>query len=137
MHIERLLQYGLTNNLIEPVDYDFTKNAVLEVLELDQWEEPHLEPWEIPEDPAGLLEPILDWAASQGLLTSNTVTFRDLLDTKLMACFVPRPSVVIRDFYETNEKEGSEKATENFYEQSKKNHYIRMDRIRKNEHWKV
>ncbi|WLD92790.1 UDP-glucose--hexose-1-phosphate uridylyltransferase [Alkalihalobacillus sp. AL-G] len=136
-HIELLLQYGLKNELIEPIDYQYKKNAILEVLEIDQWEEPEIECKELPDHPAELLEPILDWAASREMLFNDSVTFRDLFDTKIMACFVPRPSVVIRDFYQTYENDGPQKATKIFYEKSKKCHYIRMDRIRKNDDWKV
>ena len=37
--IERLLQYGLQKQLIEKWDVGFARNQILEVLELNEWEE--------------------------------------------------------------------------------------------------
>ncbi|RBW71326.1 UDP-glucose--hexose-1-phosphate uridylyltransferase [Bacillus taeanensis] len=132
--IERLLQYGLKNNLIGKWDVDYTRNAILEVLRLDDYEKVEIKDESL-DSPVEPLEHILEWAFENGRLEDNTVTYRDLLDTKIMSCFVSKPSEIIRNFYETYENPGPEQATKDFYEFSKNTHYIRQDRIAKNEHW--
>ena len=51
------------------------------------------------ETPTPILENILDYAAEQNLI-ENTVTERDLFDTLIMNCVMPRPSEVINKFNE-------------------------------------
>ncbi|MBC7960693.1 MAG: UDP-glucose--hexose-1-phosphate uridylyltransferase, partial [Vallitaleaceae bacterium] len=63
------------------------------------------------------------------------VTERDLLDAKIMAQLLPRQSEVIREFYQIQEAQGKEAATDYFYALSQNSNYIRMDRIAKNKHW--
>jgi UDPglucose--hexose-1-phosphate uridylyltransferase len=132
--IERLLHYGLKKNLIGNWDIDYTRNAILEVLCLDDYEKVEIRDEEL-DSPVEPLEHILDWAYENGRLEEDTVTHRDLLDTKIMSCFVSKPSEMIRDFYQIYENEGEKEATKKFYEFSKNTHYIRQDRIAKNEHW--
>ncbi|MFC0272402.1 UDP-glucose--hexose-1-phosphate uridylyltransferase [Metabacillus herbersteinensis] len=132
--IERLINYGLQKKLITAWDTDLTRNKLLEVLELDEFEaaviqEEHLN------SPVEILETILDWSAENGRLTDTTVTYRDLLDTKIMACFVPSQTEIIRQFEHTSKMEGSVQATKDFYQYSQDVHYIRTDRIAKNKHW--
>jgi UDPglucose--hexose-1-phosphate uridylyltransferase len=131
--ITRLVNYALDKGLIEKEDKIFSINALLEVLELDEYKECEIN--EKLEYPTEILENILDWAYENGRLKENTVTYRDLFDTKLMAKLIPRPSEVIKKFYDTIEKEGVEKATDDYYAMSKASNYIRTDRIAKNEHW--
>jgi len=132
--IERLLQYGLNKHLITKWDVDVVRNKLLEVLGLDDFTPIKIKQEQL-DTPVEILENILDWAAANGRLEANTVTYRDLLDTKLMACFVPLPSEMNRLFYEYYEREGAEAATKFFYQFSKDVHYIRTDRIAKNEMW--
>ncbi|MFC0046067.1 UDP-glucose--hexose-1-phosphate uridylyltransferase [Metabacillus iocasae] len=133
-HIHRLIQYGLQKQLMTKWDIDVVRNKLLEVLELDEYSHPEDEENEY-ENIADILENILDWAAEHGRLEENTVTYRDLLDTKLMSCFVPLPSEVNRRFYSTYEEQSPKVATKDFYQFSKDVHYIRTDRIAKNEAW--
>ncbi|WP_078410217.1 UDP-glucose--hexose-1-phosphate uridylyltransferase [Priestia abyssalis] len=132
--IERLLQYGLNKELITKWDIEVVRNKLLEVLELDEFETVETVK-EQAHTPVEIVEKIVDWAAENGRLKENTVTYRDLLDTKIMACFVPLPSEINRRFFECYEKEGAEASTKAFYQFSKDVHYIRTDRIGKNEQW--
>ncbi|HEY4552392.1 MAG TPA: UDP-glucose--hexose-1-phosphate uridylyltransferase [Bacillaceae bacterium] len=132
--IEKLIQYGLNKNLIEQWDVDYVRNTILAMLGLNEVR--IMETGDVQDDsPADLLAGILDWAAENGILEQNTVTFRDLLDTEIMGAFVPRPSTVIRRFFDVYKTEGPKAATEFFYRLSRDSHYIRTDRIAKNEHW--
>lgn len=116
-------------------DVDYTRNRLFHLFQLEgkNPEETPKEP--VPDTPAGILEPMLDYAAEQGLMEDNTTTERDLFDPKIMDCLVPRPSEVTRDFYHAFEKQGPKAATDRFYQLSKDAHYIRTDRIAKNKHW--
>ena len=133
-HIEQLLQYGLKKELITEFDMDVVRNKLLEVLSLEDYTPQNLKE-ESTIDLRNELDAILDWAAENNRLQENTITFRDLLDTKLMGCFVPLPSEMIRKFTEIYKKQGPEKATNWYYQFSKKVDYIRTDRIAKNEEW--
>lgn len=134
--IERLLQYSLNKGLITKWDVEVVRNKLLDVLELSEFKAVEVEK-EQPDTPVDIVEKMLDWAAENGRIEENTVTYRDLLDTELMACFVPLPSEMNRRFFECYEKEGAEVSTKAFYEFSKAVHYIRTDRIAKNEQWLV
>ncbi|OIJ17039.1 galactose-1-phosphate uridylyltransferase [Anaerobacillus alkalilacustris] len=133
LQIERLIQFAIENNLVSQWDKDYTRNSVLDILGLEEVVDVEIESENL-ESPIEILEEILDWAAVNGCLQENTVTYRDLLDTKIMGCFVPRPSEVIRTF-EDKYRNSPEESTEYFYQLSKQSHYIRTDRIAKNEHW--
>lgn len=134
VQIERLLQYGIKKALITKWDTDFTRNSILDVLQLSEAKKVEIEK-ETLDSPVEILEQILDWAADNNRLEENTVTYRDLLDTKIMGCFVSKPSEVIRDFDIRYKQESAKAATKAFYQLSQDVHYIRTDRIAKNEHW--
>ncbi|MBA9028711.1 UDP-glucose--hexose-1-phosphate uridylyltransferase [Peribacillus huizhouensis] len=133
-HIQNLLYYGRENDLFRQEDLIYVRNRVLSLLGLDEWEECHHT------DPlpslVEILTNLLDWAHDQGLLTSNTVTERDILDTEIMNCLMPRPSEVIRQFKNQYENH-PELATKFFYKISTASNYIRLDRIAKNKEWQV
>lgn len=133
-HIEELVQYGLDKGLITQWDIDLTRNKLLEALKLNDAEE-RSEAKETFDTPVPLLEKILDFAAENGLLEENTVTYRDLLDTKLMGCLTPSQTEVIRRFRDTAYNQDIKLATDHFYQFSKDVHYIRTNRIAKNQHW--
>jgi UDPglucose--hexose-1-phosphate uridylyltransferase len=132
--INRLLQYGLNKHLIHEWDLSYARNQILEVLQLEEID-PSDVPSNIPDSPVTILDQILDWAYENGRLVENSVTYRDLFDTKIMGCLTERPSGVIEKFETTYEQAGPEAATANFYQYSKDVHYIRTDRIAKNEDW--
>ncbi|WP_371018121.1 UDP-glucose--hexose-1-phosphate uridylyltransferase [Pseudalkalibacillus sp. JSM 102089] len=134
LEIERLLQYGLQKQLIEMVDADYARNALLHLFELNGVESfPH-PPEEQLDTPTPFLENMLDYAVITGLIEEDTVTERDLFDSKIMNTIVPRPSEVIRQFYE-DYRDSPIKATSTFYQLSKDSQYIRTNRIAKNVHW--
>ena len=132
--INRLLQYGLNKNLICEWDLSYARNQILEVLKLEAIDSSDV-PTNIPDSPVAILDHILDWAYENDRLVENTVTYRDLLDTKIMGCLTERPSGVVEKFGMTYEHVGPEAATADFYQFSKDVHYIRTDRIAKNEDW--
>src|SRR5690606_5993100 len=132
--LEELIQYGLKKRLIETWDVDYVRNELLATLRLEDWKSVDVK---APDDnsPERILSIILDWAAENGRLPHNTITFRDLLDTELMGAFIARPSTIIHTFYDIYKTAGAEAATSYFYQLSQDSHYIRTDRVAKNEHW--
>ncbi|GAA0182815.1 UDP-glucose--hexose-1-phosphate uridylyltransferase [Clostridium sediminicola] len=134
IEISKLVNYALQNNLITENDIIYSTNRLLSVLKLDEVKY-------IKDDYSNtlklssILDNILNWAYNNNLIENNTPVFRDLLDTEIMNCFMPRPSEVITEF---NHKYASNPidATDYFYNLSKSSNYIRTDRIAKNLVWK-
>lgn len=133
--VKRLISYGINKGLIHEADEIYTRNKILEILNIDEYEDVTIEKEDL-DDPQPILDNILDYAYEKGILSENTITFRDLFDTKLMDCFVPRPSEVIRNFYQ-DYKNSPELATANYYKMSLASNYIRVGRTKKDVRWKV
>lgn len=106
--IKGLVQYGLNKGLIKPEDAVYAINQILDVLHMDEYEEPK-EKVES-ENLESILKVLMDYAYETGVLSENSVVYRDLFDTRLMNCLMPRPSEVIKEFwsrYETSAKEAT------------------------------
>lgn len=135
LEIERLITYGLDKGLIHENDIVYSRNLILRVLGLDDFEEIEIAEEKL-ESPVEILDNILDWAFENGILEHNSPVYRDLLDTKIMNCLMPRPSQIIDEFYKRYRKDRRE-ATEYYYDLSKNSNYIRTDRVKRNVFWKV
>lgn len=133
--IQRLVQYGLDKGLICREDEIYVCNRILEILKLDEFEEAVVAQESLAH-PQKILDRILDFAYDKGILEENTVTYRDLLDTKIMDCFMPRPSELRRGF-EADYGISPQRATENYYNLSMASNYIRTERTSKNVSWKT
>lgn len=133
--IERLLQFARQKSIIKELDIITSRNALMDLFKL---EEPYTGkiPDENLESPVDILQNLLDYASEIDLLEENTTTYRDLLDTKIMGLIMPRQSEVVEAFWNTATKEGTKKATQDYYEFSKASNYIRTNRISKNISWK-
>ena len=132
--IARLLQYGRNHGLLESADCTYAANRMLVVLGLESWDNTVEVPEEELESPAPILNNILDWAYETGRLEGNTAPYRDVLDTELMDCMMPRPSEVIHRFYDLY-REDPRCATDYYYQLSRSSNYIRTDRVAKDELW--
>lgn len=130
--IKGLVQYGLNTGLITEVDAIYARNQILDVMGMDEYQEPEGEGFE-----GGLeeiLKVLMDHAHETGVLKDDSVVYRDLFDTKLMNCLMPRPSEVEREFWELY-KVSPEKATDWYYKLSQDSDYIRRYRIVKDMKW--
>ncbi len=130
--INRLINFAMQQNLISEEDKIYSTNMILGVLNLNEFDTTEVN--ETLETPTPILENILDYATEQNLI-ENTVTERDLFDTLIMNCVMPRPSEVINKFNELY-KASKEKATQYYYNLSIASNYIRKDRIDNNIVWK-
>ena len=81
-----------------------------------------------------ILNDMLEYAYQQGMLEEQTVTEKDLFDTKIMGELTPPPSVVRRQFFEKYNI-SPKTATDFYYQFSQATNYIRTDRIAKDEKW--
>lgn len=130
--ISELVGYGILNELIEEADKIYVTNRLLELFGLDSY---------APEDIKGrpladILSDMTDYAVKNGLIPEDTVTYRDLFDTKVMGLLTPAPSVVRAKFKELY-AESPKAATDYYYRFSQATNYIRKDRIAKDEKWKA
>ncbi len=130
--IKKLVCYGLETGLIEQADVIYTTNALLETLGIEEYEEPQETYENVELEP--VLAELLDYAYDQGLIEENSVVYRDLFDTKLMAKMVARPSTIIEKFNSLYEKSPKE-ATDFYYKFSQDTDYIRRYRIKKDVKW--
>lgn len=131
--VKKLVCYGLETGLIKDCDKVYVTNRILEALGLDEYDEPQ-ENYENVNLEQTLKE-LLDYAAQNGII-EDSIVYRDLFDTKLMACLMPMPHEVIEKFNALY-KESPEKATDYFYKLSCDSDYIRRYRIVKDIRWKV
>ena len=131
-YISALADYATKTGLISFADKIYATNKILEILNLDEYEEPT----ETPEiDLENILKGLLDFAVEREIIEDNIVA-RDLFDTKLMGALTPRPSEVISQFLE-NYCESPKAATDYYYKLSCDSDYIRRYRIKKDMKWQV
>ena len=132
--VSTLATYALRTGLIEASEYTWAVNTILDVLKLDSYTDPCQDWGEL--ELAPILEELLDDAHARGVLTENSVVYRDLFDTELMGRLTPRPAQVIERFQNLYEQ-GPKLATDWYYQFSQNTNYIRRDRIAKDMQWKA
>ena len=130
--IAALVQYGIDTGLTPACEKIYTTNLLLDQFHEDDYEEPDAIPSLSLEE---ILEGLLDEACRRELIP-DSITYRDLFDTRLMNCLMPRPSQIQETFrkkYAVSPKE----ATDYFYKLSQDSNYIRRYRVCKDQKWKV
>lgn len=131
--IDRLVEYGIRSGLIDESERIYTTNLLLDV-----FNERDYEPTKVNDDEIELediLNELLDEAVKRNLIEDG-ITYRDLFDTKLMNCLMPRPSQVQKEFWDKY-SESPKEATDYFYKLSQDSNYIRRYRVKKDLKWKV
>ena len=129
--IQTLLNYSIKNKLITEDDIIVARNAIMNVLELGDWDENAIA--FDTDSIETILAPIIDYARKNGII-ADTVNSRDLFDTKIMGLLTAMPREIIAEFrrrYAINPQE----ATDWYYEYSKKTNYVRAERIAKDLVW--
>ncbi|MDO4260703.1 MAG: UDP-glucose--hexose-1-phosphate uridylyltransferase [Eubacteriales bacterium] len=130
--IAALVQYGIDAGLTPACEKIYTTNLLLELMKEDDYEDPA----QIPSLPLeDILKGLLDEACRRGFVEDNVVC-RDLFDTKLMNCLVPRPAQVQAEFREKYALSPRE-ATDYFYKLSQDSDYIRRYRVCRDQKWKT
>ena len=130
--IDELICYGLNTQLVDPVDEVYTRNRLLELFEVDAYETSDFarEPRPVQQ----ILDDLMVIAHEKGIMEDDTITMKDLFDTKIMGLLTPPPSVVQRTFMEKYERSPKE-ATDYYYALSQATNYIRTERVAKDEKW--
>ncbi len=132
-NIKKLVQYGINTGLIPECERIYTTNLLLDLFKEDNYEDVDIDGAKL--DLEKILKALLDEAVERGII-EDSIVYRDLFDTKIMNCLMPRPAQVQAEFakrYEVSPKE----ATDYFYKLSQDSDYIRRYRIQKDRKWKV
>ena len=131
--IKKLVQYGINSGLTPESERIYTTNLLLDLMKEDDYEDVPCDMDDIVlED---VLKDLLDEAVKRGII-EDSVTYRDLFDTKLMNCLVPRPAQIQERFWKEYEK-SPEAATAYYYKLSQDSDYIRRYRISRDRKWTV
>ena len=128
--IRQLTDYGLRTGLVNKEDEIYTVNRLLELLEIEAYEDRPAPEAEL-ED---ILKALLDYAVETGVMKEDGIVYRDLFDTKLMGALTGRPSEIISKFWELYQK-SPRQATDFYYQFSQDTDYIRRYRIKKDQKW--
>ena len=144
--ILELVKYGLTTGLVGKEDEVYTINRLLELFKVDDIEDETFEKaadlpdWTQDEAESRLediLSDMMSYAYDNGLMSENSIVYRDLFDTKIMGCLVSAPSAIRAEFNRLYKEESPLAATDYFYKLSQDSNYIRRYRVEKDQKWKV
>ncbi len=125
-YINELVAYGLNQGLVDPEDEVYVTNRLLELFQLTEHEGTAKEV-RSERELSQILNDMLEYACRQGMLEEETITEKDLFDTKIMGILTPHPSVVRRQFWDKYNI--SPKLQPIFLLFSQATNYIRKDRI--------
>lgn len=132
-NIKKLVQYGINSGLIPESERNYSTNMILDAFGKDDYSDPDISGEEINLD--NILDNLLDIACEMKLI-EDSITYRDLFDTKLMNFIMPRPSQVSEIFWKKYSNSPKE-ATNFYYDFSTKTNYIRKSRVEKDLKWTV
>ena len=131
--IAKLVQYGVETGLIPECERNYTTNLLLDVFYEDDYTAPEQGFQNI--ELEKVLDELLKEAIDRGLL-EDSVVYKDLFDTRLMNCLMPRPAEVQTTFWKKY-GENPKAATDYFYKLSQDSNYIRRYRVKKDQKWTV
>ncbi|MED1203377.1 UDP-glucose--hexose-1-phosphate uridylyltransferase [Heyndrickxia acidicola] len=131
--IQELINHALSAGLIEKEDQIYARNQILALLELEEF--PEAIEADLQNEVHELLDFLTSYAAGKGLI-EDLFDEKEILSSKIMSCFVARPSVINQAFYQKYQ-DSPETATRYFYQLSQNSQYIQMHRIRKNIEYKA
>ena len=131
--LKQLVQYGINTGLTPECERIYTTNLLLDCFNESEYKDTDCDLNNIVlED---VLKTLLDEAVSRGIIEDNIVS-RDLFDTKLMNCLMPRPAEVQKTFLDKY-KASPVEATDYFYKLSQDSDYIRRYRVCKDMKWTI
>ncbi len=131
--IAKLVQYGVETELIPECERNYTTNLLLDVFYEDDYTASEQEFQNI--ELEKVLDELLKEAIDRGLI-EDSVVYKDLFDTRLMNCLMPRPAEVQTTFWKKY-GENPKAATDYFYKLSQDSNYIRRYRVKKDQKWTV
>lgn len=137
-NIKKLVEYGIETGLTPECERIYTTNLLLEMFHEDSYEAVEVQKIPVDDDGEGLeqvLSELLAEAVKRGII-EDSIGYRDLFDTKLMNCLLPRPAQVQKKFWE-HYGHSPEEATAYYYKFSRDSDYIRRYRVKKDMKWQV
>lgn len=87
-YINELVAYGLNHGLVDPEDEVYVTNRLLELFQLTEHEGTAKEV-RSERELSQILNDMLEYAYRQGMLEEETITEKDLFDTKIMGILTP------------------------------------------------
>lgn len=131
--IKKLVQYGIQTGLTPESERIYTTNLLLDLFREDEYEDVDCDLSNIIlED---VLMELLTEACRRGII-EDSIVYRDLFDTRLMNCLLPRPAQIQAEFWKRYES-SPKAATEYYYKFSQDSDYIRRYRVSKDMKWTV
>lgn len=130
--IDNLVEYAIHNELAQECDRVFLCNRISR--ELGILDFCPSQPKTKIEDLETILSALCDFAVERGIITTDSITERDLFDTHLMGILTPRPGEVQNKFNALY-TESPQKATDYYYHISRASDYIRTYRVKKDVKW--
>ena len=94
-NIKKLVQYGIQTGLTPECERIYTTNLLLDLFQEDDYEDREILGPEL--DLEEILKVLLDEAVRRGII-EDSIVYRDLFDTKMMNCLMPRPGQVQAEF---------------------------------------
>ena len=108
--IKKLVQYGVESGITPECERIYATNLLLDAFGESEYTEPETEYAKINLEET--LNELLDEAVKRGII-EDSIVYRDLFDTKLMNCLMPRPGQVQKEFWDKY-KESPKEATDYF-----------------------
>ncbi len=131
--IKQLVEYGIQTGLTPESERIYATNLLLDLMQEETYEDVRIDTENISLEET--LKDLLDIASARGIIGEGT-TSRDLFDTRLMNCLLPRPAKVREKFW-ADYKISPKMATDAYYKFSQDSDYIRRYRIKKDLKWTV
>ena len=128
--ISELVAYGMGHHLVHTDDKIYVINRLLELFKKSEFHWMDVDTRQLD----AILSDMNDYAVSHGLIEEDTITNRDLFDTKIMGILTPVPSIV-RKLFQQKYIDSPKDATDFYYQFSQATNYIRKDRVAKDEKW--
>lgn len=132
-NIKKLVEYAIEAELMPECERIYATNLLLDMFGEKSYEDVDISGDELCLEE--ILKGLLDEAVARNII-EDSIGCRDLFDTKLMNCLMPRPSQVQAEFTKRYEKSPKE-ATDYFYKLSQDSDYIRRYRVKKDRKWTV
>lgn len=122
--IEQSIKIGDLN----PLDEVYITNRLLDLLDIEEFEKESDD--SVTASRLDILDALVEYAVETNVIEDLSAT-RDVLSSKIMDLVTPRPSEVNEKFW-TDYEESPKTATDNFFEMSKRNNYIKTREIAQN-----
>lgn len=129
--IDRLIEINIENGLLDSMDCVYTRNRILALYKEEEYKVCE----KIEDDFYAVLDQMAELAVEKELIP-NTLAHKDIFSSHIMNIFLDKPSVINERFFEKY-KEDPKKATEYFYNLSRKSNYVKVSRIEKNQSFRT